>query len=70
MAHHLIAAECIEVLAGAAVGHASFDPVVAFVAEHELVAARPQDEVIAGAAEGFRRVFTGDDEVVAMAAQD
>ena len=65
-----VAPERIEVVAGRAVDHADLDPVVAFVAEHELVGAHAEDEVVADAAEGFRRVLAGDDEVVAEAAED
>ena len=49
---------------------AALDPVVALVAEQEVAAVAAEDEVVAGAAEGFLAVRAGDDEVLALVAED
>src|SRR6185295_18424484 len=63
-----IRCEGVEVVAGGAVGHAELDPVVAFVAENELVGAHAKNKVVTGAAEGFRGILTRDDEILTVPA--
>ena len=52
------------------VAAAAFDPVVAFAGEHDIGIDAVQNEVVATAAERFLGVWTGDDEVHAVATQN
>src|SRR5262249_30570773 len=60
----------VKVIASRAIAGAPLDPVVAFVAERELVRFAAEDEVVARTAEGLSHVLTGDDEVLAVAPED
>ncbi|MCY1408017.1 hypothetical protein D9M71_233320 [compost metagenome] len=70
VAGNRVIAEGVEVVARRTVEGAEFHPVVTLVTHILLVGLGTQDEVVALAAEGFAGVFTGDDEVVAEAAED
>ena len=70
VARHIVEQERIPVVAGRSILHAGLDPVVAFVAGLRQVHLVAENEVVAGPAEDRRDVFPGDDEVLAVVAQD
>src|SRR5580692_5010228 len=70
VAGNRIVTERIEVIARRSVRRAFLDPVVALVADILLVRLVAEDKVVSGAAEGFRIVLTGDDEITAESAED